>query len=371
MRATAAQALQHFGSAATSFVLTALNSIEYPTQDAALAALTPDPVIVQPLHAFAQRAIEQLRWLRRIELSIPDRGRITRYLHDLLTDRAVACEQRLIAALGLLGDRSAMQQVSLGLRSHSADSRAAALEALDTLGDQQFVKQIIPLLEDVRSGERLLIETALKQCIESNDLWLRALAARAVAEMNAIELIAQLRALSIEADGLVSIAARDALHEMDEVNAMETLQTMSVMERVLLLHDVPLFAALASDDLTQIAAIAREQWYDAGALICREGEQGQEMHVIAQGQVRVTKVTPEGEKYLATRYTGDFLGEMSIVLATQRTASVYAAGEVRTLVIGAEALKTILHDRPDVASAMMRGIMQRFREVEDHLARSP
>ena len=152
---------------------------------------------------------------------------------------------------------------------------------------------------------------------------------------------------------------------------METLQTMSVMERVLLLHDVPLFAALSPDDLTQIANIAREQWYGDGSLICREGERGREMYVLAQGQVRVTRQTPDGEKYLATRYAGDFLGEMSIVLATPRTSSVYADGEVRTLVISAEALKTILHDRPDVALTMMRGIMQRYREVEDRVSKSP
>jgi CRP-like cAMP-binding protein len=163
---------------------------------------------------------------------------------------------------------------------------------------------------------------------------------------------------------LVSSAARDALHQLDEVDAMETLQTMSTMERVLLLHDVPLFAALTPDDLTQIAAIAREQWHSDGSLICREGEQGREMHVLAQGQVRVTKQAPDGEKYLATRYAGDFLGEMSIVLAAPRTSSVYAEGEVRTLVIGEEALSAILHDRPDVALAMLRGVMQRLREKE-------
>jgi CRP-like cAMP-binding protein len=139
---------------------------------------------------------------------------------------------------------------------------------------------------------------------------------------------------------------------------------MSVMERVLLLHNVPLFAALTPDDLTQIANIAREQWYDDGSLICREGEPGREMFALAQGQVRVTKQTPEGEKFLATRYAGDFLGEMSIVLAAPRTSSVYAEGEVRTLVIGDEALSAILHDRPDVALAMLRGVMQRLREKE-------
>ena len=55
-----------------------------------------------------------------------------------------------------------MQQVGRGLRSRSADSRAAAVEALDTLGDKQLVKQIIPLLEDAQSGDQPSIETALQ-----------------------------------------------------------------------------------------------------------------------------------------------------------------------------------------------------------------
>ena len=364
VRAAAAQALQAFGTAATPSVVQVLNHADYQTREAALAALTNDPAAAQPLHAFVQHEIEQLQSLRALGFAIPDRGRAARFLHGLLAGRAVSCEQRLIAALGLLGDRGAMQQVGQGLRSHSPDSRAAAVEALETLGDKQLVGQIIPLLEDTRPGERLPIERALRQCTESNDVWFRALAARAVPEVDATELIPQLRALTTSADALSRSAACDALIQLGEVTAMDTLQTMSVIERVLLLHDVPLFAALAPDDLTQIAHIAREQWYDDGALICREGEQGREMHVLAQGQVRVTKHTPAGEKYVATRYAGDFLGEMSIVLATPRTSSVYAEGEVRTLVISDEAFTNILHDRPGVALATLRGVTQRLREKE-------
>ena len=208
VRAAAAQALQRFGSAATPAVLHALNSADDLTQEAALEALTPGPAILQPLRDFVQREIERLRWLRRIDLSIPDRGRITHFLREILADRAVDCEQRLIKALGLLGDRSAMQQVGRGLRSHSADLRAAAVEALDTLGDQQLVKQIIPLLEDAQPGERLSIETALQQCLESNDVWLRAVAVRAIPEMNVTELIPQLHALSAETDDLARQSRR-------------------------------------------------------------------------------------------------------------------------------------------------------------------
>jgi hypothetical protein len=238
-----------------------------------------------------------------------------------------------------------MQQVGRGLQAHSAESRAAAVEALDTLGDKQLVKQIIPLVEDSDASERLSIETAWQRCLASHDLWLRAVAARAT--------------------------HNTAPFEVKELNTMETLPTMSVLERVLLLHEVPLFAALSPDDLAQIATIAQEQWHADGASICREGEQGREMYVLAQGQVRVTKQTSEGEKHLAMRYAGDFIGEMSIILAAPRTSSVYADGEVRSLVISDEAFTAILHDRPDVALSMMRGVMQRFRELEERLAQAP
>jgi hypothetical protein len=270
----------------------------------------------------------------------------------------------VITALGLLGERSTMQQVGRGLRAHDIEARAAAVEALDTLGDKQLVKQIIPLLEDAPPGERLSEETALRQCIGSDDIWLRAVAIRAVPELNLPGFNAQLRAWSAGAAQLEGSAARDALRDLGEVKTMETLQTMSVMERVLLLHDVPLFADLTPDDLAQLAEIAREQWHGDGSLICREGEPGREMYILAQGQVRVTIQTPEGDKYLATRYAGDFIGEMSLVLAAPRTSTVRAEGEVRTLVIEGEAFNTILHDRPDVTLAMLRGVMQRLREKE-------
>ncbi len=364
VREAAAQALQPFGAAATRLVLRALNSDNTQTQEAALEALSTDRAAEPALHEYAQREIERLRTLRSLGAAIPDAGRSAHLLREDLTARATACEQRLVKAIGLLGDRSAMQQVGQGLHAHDAESRAAALEALETLGDKQLVRQILPLLEETPGGDQPAASAALKQLLESDEAWLRALAARMVPEANATELIPRLRELAGDQDSFTRAAAQDALIELGEVKPMETLQTMSVMERVLLLHEVPMFAALSPDDLKQIADIAREQWYADGSTLCHEGDEGREMYVLATGQVRVTKRTSAGEKYLATRHAGDFIGEMSIVLASARTSSVYAEGEVRTLVIDSEAFKTILRDRPEVALAVLRGVMQRLREKE-------
>lgn len=55
---------------------------------------------------------------------------------------------------------------------------------------------------------------------------------------------------------------------------------------------------------------------------------------------------------------------MSIVLASPRTSTVRAEGDVRTLMISDEAFITILQHRPGVALATLRGVMQRLLEKE-------
>ena len=364
VRQAAARALHAFGGAATRCVLEALRSPDLNTQAAALDALCSDRAAEPALHVYAQREIDRLRLMRSSRAALPNLGRSTHLLREALATDAAGCEQRLVKTIGLLSDRTALEQVGLGLRAHHAESRAAAIEALETLGDKQLARQIIPLLEETPGGDQRSAGAALQELIESDDTWLRALAARAIPEVGAAELTPYLRALLRDQDSFTRTAAHDALIEMGEIKPMETLQTMTAMERVLLLHEIPLFAALSPDDLKQIADIAREQWYADGSYLCREGEKGDEMYVLATGQVRVTKGAGRAEKYLATRHAGDFIGEMAIIEAEPRSATVHAEGEVRTLVIDSEPFKAILLDRPEVAIALLRSVHRRLREKE-------
>lgn len=146
---------------------------------------------------------------------------------------------------------------------------------------------------------------------------------------------------------------------------METLQTVSVIDRILLLRDVSLFANLSPDDLKQIAEIAREGWYQDGDVIFREGDVGQELFIIVAGAMRVVKNVDGADKVLALRVAGDFVGEMAIIDASPRFATVSVVGETRTLMIDDEAFKSVLRDRPEVPLAVMRVLSQRLRENSD------
>ena len=132
----------------------------------------------------------------------------------------------------------------------------------------------------------------------------------------------------------------------------------------MLLHDVPVFAALSPDDLKQIADLAREQWYVDGSFICREGEDGHEMYVLAAGQVRVTKGAGQNEKFLATRYAGDFIGENSQPGGSFLRSGNASEHHQHPEDLSLEPDRLNVHDRPDVALAVLRGVMRRLREKE-------
>jgi CRP/FNR family cyclic AMP-dependent transcriptional regulator len=112
----------------------------------------------------------------------------------------------------------------------------------------------------------------------------------------------------------------------------------------------------------QIAQAAQERLFADGAVLCREGEPGDALFVIAAGQVRVSRQAGGPEHVLATRQVGDFVGEMAIIDSVPRFATVSALGETRTLVINAETFRAILRERPEVALAVMRSLSRRLRE---------
>ncbi len=186
------------------------------------------------------------------------------------------------------------------------------------------------------------------------------MALRAAGELELRHLVPEVQAWTASDDELAREAACETIHELGGM--VETLPTLSLVERTLLLKDIPLFSDLSPDDLIQVAQIAQERWFPDGALLCREGEIGDELFVVASGLVQVTKQIDGREQHLATRPVGEVVGEMSVIDSMPRMASVHAQGDTRALVINSEMFKAILRDRPEVALAVMRGLSRRLRE---------
>lgn len=144
---------------------------------------------------------------------------------------------------------------------------------------------------------------------------------------------------------------------------MNTLQTVSTLERVLLLREIPIFSDLSPEDLQQIAVIASEQWFPKDTTIFRQDEEGNMMFVILDGHVHVVRSVNGREQVLSLRGPGDFVGEMAIIESAPRSASLVAVGDVRVLAIDGPTFKGILRERPEVSLAVLRSVSRRLREM--------
>ncbi len=142
----------------------------------------------------------------------------------------------------------------------------------------------------------------------------------------------------------------------------DTGGAMSDIATMLQLRRVPLFQQLSPEDLQRIASVASERWFEEGEALVREGEPGDELFVIVEGRVRVVHRADDGtERVLRTYAEGDHIGELAVLRARPRVATVLAdGGSVRTLVIGGDGLTAILRERPDAAMAMLATLAERL-----------
>ncbi|NOT04186.1 MAG: cyclic nucleotide-binding domain-containing protein [Anaerolineales bacterium] len=330
--------------------------------DSALDALAPgNPESLAPLREYAKRETVRARTLRNQSASLPSTHHATRFLHDCLRRQASLCEGRLIKTVGLFGDTHTMELIRKSMSGTNIENRAAALEALDTIGDKQLAKSVVSLLEEEPqlSDPSDVIAVLLK----STDPWVRILAIHSTSELGLREFIPLLHQLKSGSDSLMREAALGALTQFGEEKLMDTLKTVSILERILLLREIPIFADLSPEDLKLVAETAREEWYPQNAVIFHQGEEGNMMFVIVEGQLQVLRSADGTEQVLAQRGSGDFVGEMAIIESTQRSATLRTRTEVRVLAIDGETFKGILRERPDVSFAVLRSISRRLREM--------
>jgi CRP-like cAMP-binding protein len=144
---------------------------------------------------------------------------------------------------------------------------------------------------------------------------------------------------------------------------VETLSTLSLLQRVLFLKKVPLFADLSPEDLKHVAEVASEHAYPDGEVIAEQGEEGDEMHIVVAGEIQVL-VRHDGDaaREVARRTVGEYVGEMAVIGQKARMASLRCAGDVRTLSLDQWSFQRILRERPDVSLAVMRVLSDRLRD---------
>jgi GNAT superfamily N-acetyltransferase len=119
---------------------------------------------------------------------------------------------------------------------------------------------------------------------------------------------------------------------------------------------IPLLDDLDGMETTRLLAAARQLGVAAGDTVLREGERGDDMYLILEGAVEVSRVLPRGRRVLTTLGAGQIFGEGAFLLGTPRSADVVALGECHLLAVNTtefEALSTF--DAP-IAIKLLRNL---------------
>lgn len=137
--------------------------------------------------------------------------------------------------------------------------------------------------------------------------------------------------------------------------------------RLALLRNVSLFARLSDAELRPLAHIAESRHWDAGDVVCKQGEAGAELYVIREGRLRVQVAKGQDLENglpgatVATLEKGQVFGEVALLDGAPRSASVVAIDDCETLQISGDALDELLDIYPEIAQGIIAGLVQYLR----------
>ena len=138
---------------------------------------------------------------------------------------------------------------------------------------------------------------------------------------------------------------------------------------------IPLFASLRPMQAKVVALMGTLRQFANGTPVMRQGEVGDEMHVIINGKAEV-RVNVDGEsRPVRTLGRGDVFGEMGLIRRHERTADVIAGRDLEVMTLNEQFLRRIQRRYPRTANKILlnlaRILSDRLQDETQRAARKP
>ena len=114
--------------------------------------------------------------------------------------------------------------------------------------------------------------------------------------------------------------------------------------------------------MTPLGELGRD--YQDGDVIYREGDSGNVMYVIQEGNVRISRSSERGEVSIATLGPGDIFGETAIFEEGQHSTTVTVHGGARILTVDKNKLFQSMFRDPSLAFNLLKVMSDRIRDLE-------
>ncbi len=131
----------------------------------------------------------------------------------------------------------------------------------------------------------------------------------------------------------------------------------TVIEKVILLQDVDVFAEVPTENLAVLAAIADEVSLLEGDVLYRERDPADALYLVLDGRVDLTR----GERVISEAGPGEAFGTWALFDEEPRLVSAVAAADATLLRIDRDDFIDLMADHVRIAQGVIKAVARRLR----------
>ena len=136
-----------------------------------------------------------------------------------------------------------------------------------------------------------------------------------------------------------------------------------ILERVEFLRNAPLFSFMTEEQLHGVARLLTERWVEDGEYLCHQGDKGNELYIIVQGEVDIIDESNGVNKIIHTDREGSCIGELAVLESIPRVAAMRAKGDARLLVLEGTDFQSLIYEHPNMSYRVIRLLVRRLADM--------
>jgi len=263
------------------------------------------------------------------------------FVRSVMADDAHLHAQHLLCLCAVLYDAERIERVEYNLLGGTGRERIRALELFENILPRRLARRAANAMQTWIEAEQQtqpsdgLSEATRGQLLDAGS-WLRVVTVRHLNQGAAYP--------TVEAERLDDME-RELYQRLDIVS---------------FLKDVPLFRGLKADYLLEQAEIAEWTALGEGERLFEDGDRGDELFIICQGELAVMVDDAE----VARLSAGECIGDLALLDGQPRSAAVDARTDASLLRISGQRFKALLVTEPAIARAMLRALDFRIRTTQ-------
>ena len=142
---------------------------------------------------------------------------------------------------------------------------------------------------------------------------------------------------------------------------------MSLLQEYELLRRIPFFAEIEPAKLKLLAFMSERVGFDAGKILCRQGDPADAAYLIIDGDAEIILEGPAGPITVATLGANEIVGEIGILCDVPRNATVRAKKRLVALRIAKDPFVRMVREFPNMSVSIMRELAHRLELTNNQL----